>query len=75
MALCATKSISVILKTYIQSSIEQLGVGTVRLRHKGKDAKCRFFLVQGDCPVLIGMLDIKMLNMLKITYEVMGKPH
>ena len=60
------------LKTYNQSSIEQLGVCTIRLKHKGKTAKCRLFLVPGDSPVQLGMPDIEVLNILKTMCEVMG---
>ena len=37
----ATKN-SVVLKTHNQSNIEQLGVCTVRLKHKDKTARCKF---------------------------------
>ena len=60
----ATKN-SVILKTYNQSS-KQLSVHRVRLRHKDKNAKCRFFVVLGIGPALLGMLGIELLNVLKI---------
>ena len=61
MALHATKNISFLLWTYNQSDIKQLGMVTVWLRHKDKDAKCRFFgvlylswgVVQ---PVLLGVV-------------------
>ena len=57
---------SVIIRTYNQSCIEELGVCTVRLRHKDKDAKCKFFVVSGDGPALLGMLDIKLVDMHQI---------
>ena len=62
-------------KTYNQSSTEQLGVCTLRLRHKDKTAKCRFFTEPGDGPVLLGIPDIKVLDILKIMCELMGDPH
>ena len=48
---------------------------TVRLRHKDKIAKCRLFLVPGDAPVLQGMPDIELLDILKIICEVMRDQH
>ena len=45
--------------TYNNSNIEELHVCTVKLRHKDKVARCRFFVVQGDGSVLLGMLDIE----------------
>ena len=45
----------------------------VRLRHK--DAKCRFFVEPGDGPVFLGMPDTELLNIMKITCEVIGDPH
>ena len=74
-ALFATKNNSIILKAYKQSSIEQLGMCTVRLRHKDKDTKCRIFVVSADSPALWGMLDINLLNILMITCEVLVDPH
>ena len=46
----------------------------VRVRHKEKTAKCRFFVVPGDVLVLLGMPDIEVLDMLKIMSKVMGDP-
>ena len=63
------------LKTYNQSSIEQLCVCTVRLRDKDKIAKYRLFVVTEDDPVLLGMPDTELLDIIKITCEVMGDPH
>ena len=54
--------------------IEQLGIYTVKLRHKDKSMKCRFFLVYGEGPALLGMPDIKLLNILSIMCEVISKP-
>ena len=73
--LTTNKNNSVILKTYNQSDIKQLGVCTVRLRHKDENAKCRFLLVPGDDPALLGMPDIKLLNTLKIMCEMIGDTH
>ena len=54
--------------------IEELGVCTVRLIHRDKNAKCRFFVVPGDDPALLGMTDIELLNILKVMCEVIGVP-
>ena len=70
-ALYTTKN-SIILRTYNQSSIEQLGVCTVRLRSKNKTAICKFFVVQGEGLALIWMPDFELLVILKIICEVMG---
>ena len=45
---------------------------TVRLRHKNKFARCRFFVVPGDDPAFLRMPDIELLSILKITCEIMG---
>ena len=66
-ALCTTKNKSVILNPYNQSYIKQLGVCTVKLRHKDKDVKHRFFVVPGDGQAVLAKPDIKLLNILKIT--------
>ena len=39
---------------------------TVRLRYRDKIAKCRFFVVPGDGPVLLGMPGIELLDILKV---------
>ena len=48
---------------------------TIRLKHNDKTTKCRFFVVLEDCPALQGMSDIEVLDILKITCEVMGDPY
>ena len=70
-ALQSTKNNSLVPKSYSQSDIEQLGVCTVRLRHKDKIARCRFFIVPGDSPVLLGMPDLELLDVLKITCKIL----
>ena len=70
VALYTSKNSSIILKTYNQSDIKQLGVCTVILRHKIKDAKCRFLVVPGDSPALLGRPDIELPTILIITCEV-----
>ena len=59
----------IVLKPYNQSSIEQLGVCIVKLRHKNKIAKCRSFVVPGDDPALLGMPDIE-LGIMKIMFDI-----
>ena len=71
-ALSARKSNSLILKTYSQSNIKQLGMCTVRLRHTNKIARYGFFVVQADSLVLLGMFDMEMLGILKIMCKVVG---
>ena len=44
----------------------------MRLRHKDKTARFRFFAVPGDCPVFLGMHDLEKLGILKIMCEVVG---
>ena len=60
------------LCTYIykNSNIEQLGVCSVKLRHKDKVARCRFFVVPGDGPVLLGMPETELLGIPKIACEL-----
>ena len=64
------KNNSVLLKRYSQLGIKELGVSTVRLRHKDKNAKCRFFVMSADNPALLEMPDIELLNILKKMCEV-----
>ena len=66
---------SVVLKLYNESDVEQLGMCTVKLRHKDKNVKSRFFVVPGDSTALLGMPDIKLLSLLWITHDVIVKPH
>ena len=69
-ALRSIKNNSVVLKIYNQSNIEQFGMCTVRIRHK--IARCSFIVVPEDSQVLLGMPDIELLDILKITYVVVG---
>ena len=68
-ALHATKNL-IVLKIYNQSKIEQLGVCTVRLRHKDKIVRCRFFELPGESPALLGLPELELLYILKILYEI-----
>ena len=43
---------------------------SVKIRHKDKVARCRFFVVPGDGPALLGMPDIKLLSILMIMFNV-----
>ena len=67
--LCTTQSNSVVLKAYNYSN-RIIGYVYNHKRHIDKIVKCRFFVVPGDCPALLGMLDIEVLGILKITCEV-----
>ena len=61
---------AVILRTYNISNIEQLSICTFKLRHKGNVVKCKFFVFSGDGPALLGMVDVEVLGILRITCEV-----
>ena len=50
---------------YNESNIEQLSVCTVKLRHKDKVVRCKFFVLPRDGPVLLGMPDKELLGILK----------
>ena len=71
-ALCAIKNNSIVLKTYSQSNVENLGVCTVRSRNKDKAVRCRLVVVPGDGQTWLGMPDIELLGILKMVYEVVG---
>ena len=51
---------------------EKLGLYTVRLRHKDKITRCRFFCSVGRWPSPARMPDIELLDKLKIMLEVFG---
>ena len=59
----------------MQSNIEQLCVCAVKIRHKNKCVKYRFFVVPGDSPIMLGMPDIELLNILRITCDTIGGYH
>ena len=67
------KNCLVTLKTYNNSNLEQLDIYSVQLRHKDKVVRCRFFVVLGIGPALLGMPDIELLVLLKIMYEVLNQ--
>ena len=43
---------------------------TVKIRYKDKVASCRFFIVPRDSPVLLGIPDIELLDILKVICDV-----
>ena len=47
----------------------------VKLKHKNKYIKCSFFVLPGDGPVLLGMSDIELLSILRITCDIIDEPH
>ena len=51
------------------------GMCTVKLRHKDKCFKCTFFVVPGDGLALLGMSDIDLQSILRITCDIIGEPH
>ena len=53
------------------SNIEQLGICLVKLGHKEKDVRCRFFIVPSDGQVPLGMLDIEVLGILKNSEKIL----
>ena len=55
---------------YNNSHIQQSGVYTVKLSYKDKVIKCRFFVVSGNCPIVLHMPDIEVLGILRIVCEV-----
>ena len=67
------KNSLVILLTYNNSNFEQQVVCSVQLRYKDKAVRCRFFVVPGDGPALVGMLGIKLLGLLKIACQVLDQ--
>ena len=48
---------------------------TVKSRQKDKSAKCRFFVVLGGGPALLGVPNIKLLNTQRITCEGISNPY
>ena len=64
------KNNAVVLKSYTNSNIDQLGVCTVKLRYRDNIVKCRFFVVPGNAPALLRMMDIEVLGILRIVCEV-----
>ena len=64
-----TENNAIILTNTSIIILSNRGVCIVRLRHKDKTARCRFFVVPGDNPALLGMFDIKLLGIPMIICE------
>ena len=62
----ATINRSIMLKTYNQSNIDQLGRCSIRIRNNDKHVKCRFFVVSGNAPALFGMWGIDLHGIIKV---------
>ena len=60
----ATINKSIIFKTYNQSNVQHLSRCTLKIRHNAKCGQCRFFVVPGDSPTLLGMPDIELLSIM-----------
>ena len=58
---------------YNNSNKEQSGICSVWLKHKDKVIRSRLFLVPGNSPVLLGLLDIEPLGLLKIMCKVLDQ--
>ena len=52
----------VVFKIYNNPNIEQLGVCSVKLRHKDKFTRYRFFVILSNGPALSGMSDLEMIE-------------
>ena len=52
-------------------NLHSMGICTVKLWQKDYIVKCKFFVVPGDSPVLLGMLDIELLDTLKIKWKLL----
>ena len=63
--LMATKSRSIVLKTYNKRIILQLGIWSLAINNN-KQKMCQFFVVPEHCPALLGMLYIETLGILII---------
>ena len=63
------------LKTNNLSDIEQLGIHTVKLRHRDKSIRYIFLVGLGDSPTLLGMSDSELLSILRTIYDIIGEPH
>ena len=57
---------------YNNSNIDQLGICLVWSKHKGKVVR-RFFVVQGDHPVLLGLPDMELVGLIKIICKVLDQ--
>ena len=71
----ATTNKSTALKTFNQPIIEKHSRWSLKIRHNDKCVKCRFYVVPLGGPVLLGMPDIKLLEILMIMCEEIDHPH
>ena len=46
-----------------------------KIKTQDKCVRCRFFVVPADGLALLGMPDIELLSILRITFHIMGEPH
>ena len=57
---------------YNQTTITQLGICREKLEHKNKCIICNFFVIPGNRQALLAVQDIKLLNILTISYHTIG---
>ena len=74
MAQLVVKKHATKLRTYNHTTITQLGGCKVEIENndKCKNKKCIFFLVPGNGEVVLGMLDIELLNIFNINCNTIG---
>ena len=60
------KNKKVLLHTYSNSCIPQLGVCTVTITHRGKPEPFRLFAIPGEGPVILGMPDGEIVEVLSV---------
>ena len=60
------------LKTYVHTTIKQLGRCKVKIENNKKCKTCIFFVVLADAKALLGMPDIEFLNILNINCNTIG---
>ena len=70
--LAAAKNKNDLLKTYIKTTITQLGTCTIIVEHKNNKKKCRFFVVPRNRQALLGMPDTDVLNIIEIDIDSIG---
>ena len=63
---------AVVIKTYNNSNTEKLGICTAKLQHTENVINCRFSVVPGNCPALLGDVDIEVLGIIRITCEAIN---
>ena len=70
--LAAMKDTKIKQKPYNQSTIMQLGICGVTLENNNKWKICNFFVAPGNRQTLLGMTDIKLLNILTIICNIIS---